>query len=116
MFFVSNRDFHRAPNVIVIDADSFPLYFRIFRKLALPPFCCLSDRHSSREKKGPGCWLTRTIETCSIGQQYSRAHKSTGEVCMLFAEIAISRNEHKKLSFSCPFVFSSLVRPLLLAL
>ena len=62
MFFVSNRDFHRAPNVIVIDADSFPLYFRIFRKLALPPFCCLSDRHSSREKKGPGCWLTRTIE------------------------------------------------------
>ena len=27
MFFVSNRDFHRAPNIIVIDADSFFFIF-----------------------------------------------------------------------------------------
>ena len=62
-------------------------------------------------KKGPGCWLTRTIETCSIGQQCSRAHKSTGEVCVLFAEIAISRNGHKKLSFSYPFCFQFVSAP-----
>ena len=38
MFFVSNRDFHRAPNVIVIDADSFPLYFRIISKIGFAAF------------------------------------------------------------------------------
>ena len=112
MLFVKNGGFHRASNIIVIDA----FLFSSISKLALPPFCCLSDRHSDRGEKGPGCWLTRTIDAWSIGQQCSRAHKSTGEFCVLLAEIAISRSGHKKLSFSYPFVFSSLVRPLLLAL
>ena len=73
--------------------------------MALPPFRCLSDRHSDREEKGPSCWLTRAIDACSIGQQYSRAHKLTGGFCVLLAEIAISRSGHKKLSFSYPLCF-----------
>ena len=50
MLFVKNGGFHRASNIIVIEAVSF--LFSNISKLALPPFCCLSDRHSSREKKG----------------------------------------------------------------
>ena len=79
--------------------------------MALPPFRCLSDRHSDREEKRGGLLVTRAIDTCSIGQQCSRAHKSTGEVCVLFAEIAISRSGHKKLSFSYPFCFQFVSAP-----
>ena len=88
-------------NIIVIDA----LLFSSISKLALPPFRCLSDRHSDREEKRGGLLVTRAIDTCSIGQQCSRAHKSTGEFCVLPAETATSRSGHKKLSFSYPLCF-----------
>ena len=84
--------------------------------MALPPFRCLSDRHSDREEKGPSCWLTRAIDACSIGQQYSRAHKLTGDFAYFLQRLQLAAVDIKGFRFHILFVFSSLVRPLLLAL